>query len=315
MPSTASRWVHLSPREGCILEETLQWKYGLPIEERETHATYSQEIIVRNHGHYVPEEEAARIQAARCAVVEQSSSLFYLEAADRSHDAIQQYLDEEHPMNETLFSLLAEHLVFYSLAKEQAELTFLQGGLSDEQRRTLEDWRNRADRWDVYDTAWDRTAAKIEIERQALYTLTIDEVLASLLGEPLPRNIEQRINGIWSLVRQGAHIELTLEDKRPMKGSSVTELKGMVAYRGGVVRGIVGQDIIVAPMTTPNMITEIKNARAVVTDAGGILSHAAIFCREFHIPCIIGTNRATHAFHDGDEIEVDTNTGIVRAVG
>lgn len=71
-------------------------------------------------------------------------------------------------------------------------------------------------------------------------------------------------------------------------------------------------DIIVTTMTRPDMMTGIMKAAAIVTDEGGITSHAAVISRELHIPCIIGTRIASKIFKDGDYVEVDANKGIVR---
>ena len=73
-------------------------------------------------------------------------------------------------------------------------------------------------------------------------------------------------------------------------------------------------DIIVASMTQPNLMFLIKKAAGIVTDEGGMVSHAAIVAREFKIPCIVGTKNATRVFKDGDRIEVDANKGIVRKI-
>ena len=56
----------------------------------------------------------------------------------------------------------------------------------------------------------------------------------------------------------------------------------------------------------------MKNAAAILTDQGGITSHAAIISREMHIPCIVGTKIATQVLKDGDLVEVDADNGIVR---
>ncbi len=50
----------------------------------------------------------------------------------------------------------------------------------------------------------------------------------------------------------------------------------------------------------------------IVTDEGGLISHAAIVARELQKPCIIGTKIATQILMDGDMVEVDANNGIVR---
>ena len=71
-------------------------------------------------------------------------------------------------------------------------------------------------------------------------------------------------------------------------------------------------DILVTTMTTPDFVPLMQKASAVVTDIGGLLSHAAIISREFNKPCIIGTKIATKVLKDGDEVEVDADKGIVR---
>lgn len=73
-------------------------------------------------------------------------------------------------------------------------------------------------------------------------------------------------------------------------------------------------DILVTGNTRPDMMLALEKASAVVTDEGGICSHAAIVSRELGIPCIIGTVRATKMFKDGDIIEVDANNGIVKRI-
>ena len=65
-------------------------------------------------------------------------------------------------------------------------------------------------------------------------------------------------------------------------------------------------------MTRPEYLHLFREAVGVVTDAGGILSHAAITARELKIPCIIGTEIATKVLHDGDLVEVNAEQGIVR---
>jgi pyruvate,water dikinase len=56
----------------------------------------------------------------------------------------------------------------------------------------------------------------------------------------------------------------------------------------------------------------MKKAAAFITDQGGVTSHAAIVAREMHTPCVIATKIATQVLHDGDEVEVDADNGIVR---
>ncbi len=71
-------------------------------------------------------------------------------------------------------------------------------------------------------------------------------------------------------------------------------------------------DILVTSMTRPEFIPIMKKAAAIVTNEGGIACHVAIISRELDKPCVIGTKNATEVIRDGDFVEVDANTGVVR---
>ena len=70
-------------------------------------------------------------------------------------------------------------------------------------------------------------------------------------------------------------------------------------------------NILVAPHTSPDYTPAILRASAIVTDIGGMLSHAAIVSRESGIPCVAGTGEATKKLKDNMEIIVDGTNGIV----
>lgn len=103
-------------------------------------------------------------------------------------------------------------------------------------------------------------------------------------------------------------------------------VKGLPAY-AGVARGVVrivnavrhlskvsSGDILVAVTTSPSLLPAMKRAAAIVTNEGGITSHAAIVSRELQIPCVVGTKNATKIFKDGDIVEVDAKHGIIKIV-
>ncbi len=104
----------------------------------------------------------------------------------------------------------------------------------------------------------------------------------------------------------------------------IKDITGRVASRGlargtvSIVKGIkdikkVKQgDILVAITTHPDYVPGMRKSAAIVTDEGGITSHAAIVAREFNIPCIVGTKVATKLLKDGDLVEVDANIGTVK---
>ncbi len=71
-------------------------------------------------------------------------------------------------------------------------------------------------------------------------------------------------------------------------------------------------DFLVTAMTSPDFIHYIKKAGAIITNEGGITSHAAIIARELEKPCIIGTKIATQVLKDGDLVELDMEKGTVK---
>ncbi len=72
-------------------------------------------------------------------------------------------------------------------------------------------------------------------------------------------------------------------------------------------------EVLVSPMTTPDMVPAMSRAAAIVTDEGGMTCHAAIVSRELGIPCVVGTRTATRVLSDGQEVSVDGKMGTVYA--
>ncbi|MCD4740096.1 phosphoenolpyruvate synthase [archaeon] len=70
-------------------------------------------------------------------------------------------------------------------------------------------------------------------------------------------------------------------------------------------------DILVTTMTNPDMVPAMSKAAAIVTEDGGMTSHAAIVSREMGVPCIVGTGSITKVVKDNDEITVDATHGKV----
>jgi len=70
-------------------------------------------------------------------------------------------------------------------------------------------------------------------------------------------------------------------------------------------------EILVCPATNPAWTPVFTKIKAVVTDIGGLTSHAAIVSREYGIPAVTGTGIATSVIKTGDIIKVDGDKGIV----
>jgi pyruvate, water dikinase len=70
-------------------------------------------------------------------------------------------------------------------------------------------------------------------------------------------------------------------------------------------------EILVAPLTAPSWAPVFGKIKATVTDVGGMMSHAAIVCREYGLPAVTGTAFGTKTITTGQLIRVDGNTGTV----
>jgi phosphohistidine swiveling domain-containing protein len=122
-----------------------------------------------------------------------------------------------------------------------------------------------------------------------------------------------------------ARLKISFDNASPVEG----RLQGTVAYHGsatGCVRIVncndvlktnqVRQqmqdgDILVSEMIQLNITDLVQRAGGLITDEGGVLSHAAILAREFGVPCIVGTQRATQMLKDGDCVEIRTDQACV----
>lgn len=74
-------------------------------------------------------------------------------------------------------------------------------------------------------------------------------------------------------------------------------------------------DILVATHTGPAFNLVLPQLAGLVTDRGGMLSHAAIVAREFGIPAVVGCATATTLIPDGARVRIDGDTGTVTVLG
>ncbi len=105
-------------------------------------------------------------------------------------------------------------------------------------------------------------------------------------------------------------------DDRTLKGTGAST--GIVRGPARVVHGpddfgrVQPGDIVVATASNPGWVPLFSIAGGFVTDAGGVLSHAAVVAREFGLAAVVGTGDATTRIVDGQTIEIDGTTGLVR---
>ncbi len=122
----------------------------------------------------------------------------------------------------------------------------------------------------------------------------------------------------------GVTTERVREWARQQEGGS--ELKGAAASPGTIegtarvvrsvseIADIRDGEILVCGSTSPAWAPIFSKIRGTVTDVGGVMSHAAIVCREYGLPAVVGTGRATSSIRTGQTIRVDGSAGVVTLI-
>ena len=117
------------------------------------------------------------------------------------------------------------------------------------------------------------------------------------------------------------------QERRRVAPHDGANLRGLAAS-GGVYEGparrvsgptefdrIAQGDVLVTESTTEAFNILLPLLGAIVTDAGGLLSHSAIVAREYGIPGVVGTRDATDRIRDGTRVRVDGDAGSVTVYG
>ena len=139
-----------------------------------------------------------------------------------------------------------------------------------------------------------------------------------------PQDIEFAIEKSRIYIVQSRPVT-TLKDEiktEELKGEILTSgLSASPGVKSGIVKIIRTENeidefpeqghVLVTTMTNPSMVPIMRKAVAIVTDEGGVTSHASIVSRELGIPCIVGSENATSVLEDGLIITVDANNGKV----
>lgn len=180
---------------------------------------------------------------------------------------------------------------------------------------------------------------QFNVSANDLQNYSVNEILRLFDGEKVPQQIIQQRVEAFIILGDGKNINVSYgsvakESIKNFHGTDeeITEVKGTSANKGKVkgkakiivsgydnfdeLNRIINEmnhgEILISETTSPELTLACQKAGAIVTDQGGMLSHAAIISRELNIPCVIGTEKATKLFQDGDLVEVDADNGIVR---
>jgi len=135
---------------------------------------------------------------------------------------------------------------------------------------------------------------------------------------PIPENINEPFTVmLWGITPE------RIEQWLAAAGGDGRELRGVAGAPGtveGPARVILSVEqlsevregeILVCPVTAPTWGVVFGKIKAAVVDTGGIMSHAAIVCREYGLPAVVGTVHGTRVVRNGDWLRVDGNAGVV----
>ncbi len=313
-------WIQRRYFTSFLMEESL----GLLSQNRiyllELGETYHHSIIVQGVGDFLLLSETEKVIEARKNKIQPKFNFIY--KVNSFEEKIEQAMEKDFVYSAQelsgLFELMSEHLAYYGLAKKEAEKIFEDPKTSQKDKDYIEKWRNDTERWKAYGIFIERVSKQTHVDKEIIHYMLIDEIIKLVKGEALDLDeIKKRISSGWSIVETDGKISVYLKDMSPRikKEEGEDLIIGQTGYSNGeIITGVVGEDILVAGKTHPDMIGEIQRSTAVITDEGGILSHAAITCRELKKPCFIGTKNATKVLHDGDLVEVDAENGMIRII-
>jgi len=224
------------------------------------------------------------------------------------------------------------------LASAESDLVEYLGTLKNSSRETI----NRLFFSDdgVYEQLIEQTAQALGVQSETVRNTRLEDVIARFDSD-----VTLSHRGNYTIRVLNDSIEYIFGDQAEVLGRTFIEhfesgastgvIKGQPVGKRGIYRGRVkkisvnhtrmqeaieeynaleGDIVLVADNTIPELLPIMRKSIAVVTDMGGMLSHAAITAREFNIACIIGTGNATAALNDGDMVEVDSDKGEVQKV-
>lgn len=184
-------------------------------------------------------------------------------------------------------------------------------------------------------TALDQLAKERGISRKSLNWLTPDEVVAVADGRLDIKSLDielRKKEGIfvssedklaYANTTEREHWLPQIWDAQKPTTEKITGTVGSKGLAKGKARVILYHrdiakmkpgEILITSYTAVNFLPAMRKAAAIVTDFGGITSHAAVVSRELGIPAVVDTKNATKVLKTGDKVEVDANEGTVRKI-
>ena len=177
--------------------------------------------------------------------------------------------------------------------------------------------------WDMYKAWASATPARgpsywppIIAERRATWEALKSWDAPKALGSPPEVVTEPFTVMLWGITTDSVATWLGADeasgDLQGMAASpGIVEGLARIVHSADDIGAIQEGEILVAPITAPSWAPAFAKIRACVTDIGGIMSHAAIVCREYQVPAVTGTGYATRDIATGQRIRVDGAAGTV----
>ncbi len=75
-----------------------------------------------------------------------------------------------------------------------------------------------------------------------------------------------------------------------------------------------GKVILVTAFTEPGWTPLFPRLGGVITEVGGVLSHAAVISREYNLPAVLNVAGATQKLKSGDRVRIDGRRGTVEII-
>lgn len=290
---------------------------------------YLRDYIPRVHAGERIERPTERLLAERDRITAE-----YREMMDEEAQAV---FDGKLGLSRTVFPYVEDHNFYiehWALGVFWRKMRELSKMLSEAGFWPDEDGMFYLSRNEVRDVLWDYAAAwaigtpnvgsavwPAEVERRRkLVAALASEPPVPALNDPPEVITEPFTIMLWGITSEAI-------DRWTGSSDDSGGLKGMAAAPGaveGIARVLRSPDqlgelqkgeILVTPVTAPSWAPVFGKIAAAVTDIGGMMSHAAIVCREYGLPAVTGTGTASAKIKTGMRIRVDGNTGTVTILG
>ncbi len=181
---------------------------------------------------------------------------------------------------------------------------------------------------------YSRIAKRLGTNYLSLKLLFPEEII-SLLRKKLSAEklLKERASGLSYIVFKDKRHVFIGEEAQSLREALIKEIEEKELETGlligtsanpGIVKGsarvlkdttqierIQKGEILVARATSIDFVPAMRKASAIITETGGMTSHAAIVSRELGVPCVVGVENATKVLKDGDWIKVDADKGKV----